>query len=162
MSYHLNKEFMDSIMNLFRKLHVVCRYSAPEAWLLVGCTSRHLWIHVKSLRAKAMGIDVGHHHLDHDAVSNCSQRDFGCGDGVSLGHHKEIIRFQLEHRVDESQIKAVETLVEGLRTQVKECNAATAKGKKATASLSEKVTKNSQEIGNLKNQVKAKGKKETP
>ena len=52
--------------------------------------------------------------------------------------------------------------MEGIRKEVKECNAATVKCEKATAALTEKVSKNSQEIGNLKNQVKTKGKKEMP
>jgi hypothetical protein len=56
----------------------------------------------------------------------------------------------------------VEALVDGLRTQVKECNVVLVKGEKATATLSEKVTKNSEEIGNLKNQIKTKGKKDSP
>jgi hypothetical protein len=53
--------------------------------------------------------------------------------------------------VDESQLKAVEAVVDGLKTQVKECNTATVKAEQVTATLSEKVTKNSQEIGSLKN-----------
>jgi hypothetical protein len=113
--------------------------------LLVGCASRILWIHIKSIRAKAMGID--------DISTPCARATIICTMmqsllalkeilDVGMECHpdimKEIMRFQLEHRVDESQIKAVEALVEGMRAQVKECNAATVKCEKTTATLSEK------------------------
>jgi hypothetical protein len=165
----LNKEFLDAVTNLYRKFHVVCRYSAPQAWLLVGCASRILWIHIKSIRARAMGIDdISTPRARATIIWTMMQSLMALKEILDVGMEchpdimKEIMRFQLEHRVDESQIKAVENLVEGIRKEVKECNAATVKCEKAMAALTEKVSKNSQEIGNLKNQVKTKGKKETP
>jgi hypothetical protein len=69
---------------------------------------------------------------------------------------KEILEFQLEHRVDASQLKAVEDLVDTVKAQVKECIASSAKADKATAALTEKITKITQEVGNLKTEIKKK------
>ena len=165
----LNKEFLEVVANLYRKYHVVCRYGAVQAWLLVGCASRILWIHIKSIRARAMGInDISTPRARATIIWTMMQSLMALKEIFDVGMEchpdvmKEVMRFQLEHRVDEAQIKAVESLVESVRKEVKECSAATVRCEKATSALSEKVSKNSQEIGNLKNQAKNKGKKETP
>ena len=45
---------------------------------------------------------------------------------------KEIIEFQLEHRMDASQLKTMEDLVDAVKTQVKECIASSTKADKVS------------------------------
>jgi hypothetical protein len=143
LGHSLNKPFLDAITNLFQTFHVVCQYSAPEAWLLVRCAGRHVWIHLKMIRAKTMGIDdISTPPARATIIWTMLQSLTALKEILDVGMQchpnimKEIMQFQLEHRVDETQLKAVEALVDRLKMQVKECNAATVKAEKITATLS--------------------------
>jgi len=72
----------------------------------------------------------------------------------------EITEFQLEHRVDASQLSTMETELKALRVQVREAVAAAAKAERAAAASTEKAASVSQNLGNLKSVVSAM--KKTP
>ena len=67
---------------------------------------------------------------------------------------KEVMEFQLENRVDASQLEAINAEMKTLKTQMKELQAALSKSDKASSGSTDKVSKLNQELGNLKTEVK--------
>ena len=67
---------------------------------------------------------------------------------------KEILEFQLEHRVDASQLVAMNKEMEATQHRAKEMNALVSKLEKANAMLSDKLAQANQAIGNLKAEVR--------
>jgi hypothetical protein len=118
---------------------------------------------LKSIRARAMNLDdVRSSRAKATVIWTMMQSLMALKQILDTGVQshpvvmKEILEFQLEHRVDASQLKAVEDLVDTVKAQVKECIASSAKADKATAALTEKITKITQEVGNLKTEIKKK------
>ena len=66
---------------------------------------------------------------------------------------KEIMEFQLENRVDASQIEAIHAEMKSLKAQFKEVQTGLAKVEKNGAAMSDKLNKLAQELGNLRTEV---------
>jgi septal ring factor EnvC (AmiA/AmiB activator) len=67
---------------------------------------------------------------------------------------QEIMEFQLEHHVNSSQLDKINEELKAVKAMVKESTSAMQKVEKNIASLSEKLSKINQDIGNLKTEVK--------
>ena len=163
MGHGLCIKLLDTMATSYRSYHIVCRYSAKDSWLLVGRSTAIIFIHLKSIRARAMNLDdVRSARAKATVIWTMMQSLMALKQILDTGVQshpvvmKEILEFQLEHRVDASQLKAVEDLVDTVKAQVKQCIASSAKADKATAALTEKITKITQEVGNLKTEIKKK------
>ena len=62
----------------------------------------------------------------------------------------EITEFQLEHRVDSSQLSSTEAEIKALKNQVRDALAAATKAEKAATTTAEKTATVSQGLGNLR------------
>ena len=65
----------------------------------------------------------------------------------------EITEFQLEHRVDSSQLASLEAEIKTLKTQVRDALAAATKAERAATNTAEKTATVSQGLGNLRTLV---------
>ena len=67
---------------------------------------------------------------------------------------REITEFQQEHRVDAAQLVSLENELKNTKTQLKDVLAALHKSEKQVQTLSDKLNKANQDIGNLRTDVK--------
>ena len=67
---------------------------------------------------------------------------------------KEVMEFQLENRVDSSQLEAMTADTKAFKVQLKEALTTVSKGERASGGLTDKLTKLTQELGNVKTELK--------
>ena len=149
--------------NFYRALTTACKYPEKEAWILVGRSMRLYFRSLKAIRAKASGVEeigspLGKARIiwtlmqSHNKSREILQGGFQSHPIIM----KEVLEFQLEHRVDASQMRSLQEDVKLLRNQVKDLVAALAKQDKTSAGLSDKIHKTNQELGNVKAILKTK------
>ena len=159
---------LSTITNLYRTFTTACRYPDKDAWVLVGRMVASFYLHLKGIRAQAMAIENIESSRAKAQVIWTMMQSLNAGrEMLDTGFQshpvimKEVMEFQLEHRVDESQLLAVSKQVYTMKLQVKEMAALVTKTEKANAALTEKLNKANQAIGNLQTDVKKKADKKT-
>jgi hypothetical protein len=127
----------------YRTLVIKCCYPKANAWRLAGRVED-----IRLARSKATIIWTMMQSLN--AVKEILEKEVQSHPVVM----KEIREFQLEHRVDSSQLSKLAEELKTAKNQFKEVTTAMGKADKQGDSLAEKVTKLGQDLGNLKTEVK--------
>lgn len=161
-----SRRILDFITNFYRNLTTSCRYPPKEAWELVGRLVRHFFVHLRSERIKALGIeDIRPAHARSRLVWTMMQSHNVAQEIIDQGFQNspvlmnEVLEFQLEHRVDASQLTSVVDEVKALKAQVKEAINSSTKAEKGVGAMTEKIAKLNQDLGNTKVEVKRLGTK---
>ena len=155
---------LDFCTNFYRSLTSACKYPGKEAWELVGRTVCLFFVTLKAIRAKASGIeDISSDRSKAAVIWTMMESHNRAQEIIDKGFQsdpvimKEIMDFQLEHRVDATQLEAVAGEVKAMKTLVKEATAAAQKAERATATLTERVNALKQDVGNAKTELKKWG-----
>ena len=156
---HAN-QLLSFITNMYRALTTTCKYSPGPAWNLVGRIVGTIFLTLKSIRARAMALEeIASPQSRATFVWTMMQSSMMMQEIIDRGFQshpvimKEIMEFQLENRVDASQIDAVHAEMKSLKAQFKEVQTGLAKVEKNGAAMSDKLNKLAQELGNLRTEV---------
>ncbi len=113
--------------DLFKAFSVTCRYKADMAWALIGRMTSAFFEHLRGIRVSAQGIDdVGEHPARAHLIWTMMQSLVHSEEILTQRFQshpiimKEVMEFQLEHRVDASQLKVVSDEVVAIKGLVKE------------------------------------------
>ena len=152
---------LDFITNFYRTLTTACRYPPGPAWNLTGRATRQYFAPQRTLRAPVSSMEdlrpeanVGRFLWTMMKSLNLAQEIIDQGFQSHPAIMREVMEFQLENRVDLSQLEKINEEVKSIKTMVKDSAAAVQKTEKSFTSLSEKVAKVHQDVGNLKTEVK--------
>ena len=156
---HAN-QLLAFITNMYRALTTTCKYSPGPAWNLVGRIVGTIFLTLKSIRARAVALEeISSPASRATFIWTMMQSTMMMQEIIERGFQshpvvmKEIMEFQLENRVDASQLESLQGEIKTLKTQFKEVQAALAKTDKASSQVMDKMNKLSQELGNLRTEV---------
>ena len=136
------------------------KYPGSEAWTLVGRCVSVFFTTLATKRAGASLIDTLEAPEDRALLIWTNMQSLNlAGEIIGKGFQshpailQEIMQFQLEHRVDASQLVDVSTIVDAMKTSVKTVTDKVARMERAASETSDKVKKTAQDLGNLRTEV---------
>ena len=154
-------QILDFASRFFRQMTGVNGYKKDPSWCLTGVCVGKIYEEMAVTRSAASGIeDLSSDYSKAQVIWTMMQSHNTLEDIIDKGIEthpallQEVMNFQLGNRVDVSQLEVLEAEVKAMKALVKEASAAAAKADRAASTLTEKVNRNYQDVGNMKTEVK--------
>ena len=152
---------LEFVTSFYRTLTSECNYPAKEAWILMGRCVADFFDSLKAIRAKSMAVeDISTSRQRAHVIWTLMEAHAMAIEFISVHFQshpvimKEVMQFQLEHRVDASQLTGLQTEVKALKSSLKEATDATTKAEAAAKLAKEAAAKANQECGNIRTELK--------